>query len=114
MNSSSSPPSAAPDALPASIPGAGIALLGVLLLVAIAAWARVWWQRSGGRLPKTLSGKPSAERKLELQAQLRLDAFTTLYAVEWADGRKVLLAASRGQPLTRVDTAPVQDPNAAP
>lgn len=86
-------------------PGAGLALLGALALVAMACWLRVWYLRRGGRQPRSVSGKPAAS-VLQLRAQLRLDAMTTLYAVEWADGRQALISICKGHAPALLDHAP--------
>lgn len=87
------------------VPGAGLALLGVLALVAVACWLRVWYLRRGGWRPGSVSGRPVAS-VLRLRAQLKLDVMTTLYAVEWADGRQALISICRGHAPTLLDRAP--------
>ncbi|MBT9503780.1 MAG: hypothetical protein IV092_21235 [Burkholderiaceae bacterium] len=87
------------------IPGAGLALLGVLALVALACWLRVWFLRRGRRQTPSGADRPAAS-VLQLRAQLRLDVTTTLYAIEWADGRQALISICRGHAPTLLDHAP--------
>jgi len=87
------------------IPVAGLTLLGVLALVAVACWLRVGYLRRGGRKSSSVSGKPVAS-VLQLRARLKLDVMTTLYAIEWADGRQALISVCKGHAPTLLDHAP--------
>ncbi len=87
------------------IPGPGLALLGVLALVALACWLRVWYLRRSRRPTPSGTGRPVAS-VLQLRAQLKLDVMTTLYAIEWADGRQALISICRGHAPTLLDHAP--------
>ncbi|MBT9457029.1 MAG: hypothetical protein IV097_10455 [Burkholderiaceae bacterium] len=105
MPLTSQPPSLPTGPSWPDMPGAGLALLGFLALVAVACWLRVWYLRHGGRQPRSVSGKPVAS-VLQLRAQLKLDVMTTLYAVEWADGRQVLISICKGHAPALLDHAP--------
>jgi hypothetical protein len=83
-------------------PVAGLVLLGLLALVALAAWARVpgvaarWraaWPRAAARAAAGGSDRAAAPR---VRAQQRLDAFSVVHDLEWADGRRLLVCTTRG------------------
>lgn len=98
------------DSVMPEFPVAGLVLLGLLALVAILAWWRVpgsaalWmsWVPSGAA-----RGVSAAPR---VMGQQRLDALTVLYDLEWADGRRLLLCATRGMVPVVLDQYPVPTP----
>lgn len=94
------------DSVMPEFPVAGLVLLGILALVALLAWLRVpgtaafWmrWMPSGAA-----RGAAAAPR---VMGQQRLDALTVLYDLEWADGRRLLLCATRGVAPVVLDQYP--------
>ncbi|WP_431256747.1 hypothetical protein ACQ86G_18855 [Roseateles chitinivorans] len=87
-------------------PVAGLVLLGLLALVAVVAWARVpgvgarWraaWPgaavRAAARAAAQGGDRDAAPR---VRAQQRLDAFSVVHELEWADGRRLLVCTTRG------------------
>ncbi|QPF74668.1 hypothetical protein G8A07_18250 [Roseateles sp. DAIF2] len=100
------------DSVMPEFPVAGLVLLGLLALVALLAWLRVpgaaasWmrWMPSGAA-----RGEAAAPRVMGRQ---RLDALTVLYDLEWADGRRLLLCATRGVAPVVLDQYPAPTPQA--
>ena len=94
-------------------PVAGLVLLGLLALVAIVAWARVPGVGSRWRAawPKATAGAEAAA--LRMRAQQRLDAFSVVHELEWADGRRLLVCTTRGAAPVVLDRRPPAGEGAA-
>lgn len=98
-------------------PVAGLVLLGLLALVAVVAWARVpgvaarWraaWPGAAARAAaRGAAGVTDRAVPPRVRAQQRLDAFSVVHDLEWADGRRLLVCTTRGAaPVVLDRTAP--------
>ena len=96
-----SSPSVMPD-----FPVAGLVLLGLLALVALAAWAKGPRAGAGWRAvwPKAATRADSVA--LRLRAQQRLDAVGVAHELEWADGGRLLVCTTRGAAPVVLDRCP--------
>lgn len=83
-------------------PVAGLVLLGLLALVAVVAWARVpgvaarWRAAWPGAAARAAAGATDRAAAPRVRAQQRLDAFSVVHDLEWADGRRLLVCTTRG------------------